>query len=473
AWRLREPDVPGDDAAEDATPEVLLRLVRDLAREVEPLIEHREQDALDLEARIQALLDEANRVEQLGEPFERVELALDRDKHRVGGRQRVERQEAERRRAVDEHVIVRLANAGERVAQPQLPVFPLDQLDPGPDQALAGWDDVEQGELQPAEDRVFGGYRTDEDVVGGALGVVLIDAEAARSVSLGVHVDDERASLCDGEARAQVDRSGRLPDPALLIGDGNDAGHALRVPAQCGGMNIGARCGRVKHRPGRGNVQEARGGVSRETAGGRVACVGPRQRSAPRARRRSGAPGELLTDFSCDPVAPRGCGLARAGASVSRETPQTAKGIVGGSTFASLSLLEPCRGLFHVKHELQLARCKPCILQHLPRPATRGVSHLGECLRRTTLPVRPERTPGHTRPPARRYMEARTRVVITGRVQGVGFRAWAVQQARTLGLRGWIRNRADGAVEAEMAGDPDAVARMRDLLAQGPPLARV
>jgi acylphosphatase len=70
-------------------------------------------------------------------------------------------------------------------------------------------------------------------------------------------------------------------------------------------------------------------------------------------------------------------------------------------------------------------------------------------------------------------MEARTRVVITGRVQGVGFRAWAVQQARTLGLRGWIRNRADGAVEAEMAGDPDAVARMRDLLAQGPPLARV
>lgn len=70
-------------------------------------------------------------------------------------------------------------------------------------------------------------------------------------------------------------------------------------------------------------------------------------------------------------------------------------------------------------------------------------------------------------------MEARTRVVITGRVQGVGFRAWAVQQARTLGLRGCIRNRADGAVEAEMAGDPDAVARMRDLLAQGPPLARV
>ncbi len=67
----------------------------------------------------------------------------------------------------------------------------------------------------------------------------------------------------------------------------------------------------------------------------------------------------------------------------------------------------------------------------------------------------------------------RRRVVITGQVQGVGFRAWAVGQALTLGVRGWIRNRADGAVEAEMAGDPDAVARLHDLLAQGPHHARV
>lgn len=67
----------------------------------------------------------------------------------------------------------------------------------------------------------------------------------------------------------------------------------------------------------------------------------------------------------------------------------------------------------------------------------------------------------------------RIRVLITGRVQGVGYRAWAVTQASKLAVRGWIRNRADGAVEAEIAGDPDAVARMRDLLAQGPPLARV
>ena len=67
----------------------------------------------------------------------------------------------------------------------------------------------------------------------------------------------------------------------------------------------------------------------------------------------------------------------------------------------------------------------------------------------------------------------RARFVVTGMVQGVGFRAWAVSQAARLELQGYIRNRADGAVEAEAAGDPDAIGRFRDLLAQGPHSAHV
>lgn len=67
----------------------------------------------------------------------------------------------------------------------------------------------------------------------------------------------------------------------------------------------------------------------------------------------------------------------------------------------------------------------------------------------------------------------RARFIVTGQVQGVGFRAWAVGQAARLDLQGYVRNRADGAVEAEAEGDPDAVARFRDLLAQGPHNARV
>jgi acylphosphatase len=65
------------------------------------------------------------------------------------------------------------------------------------------------------------------------------------------------------------------------------------------------------------------------------------------------------------------------------------------------------------------------------------------------------------------------RLRITGRVQGVGYRAWAMRQASALGLRGWVRNRLDGSVEALAIGDEDTVERMLAACRQGPFGARV
>jgi acylphosphatase len=65
------------------------------------------------------------------------------------------------------------------------------------------------------------------------------------------------------------------------------------------------------------------------------------------------------------------------------------------------------------------------------------------------------------------------RLRITGRVQGVGYRAWAVETARRLGLRGWVRNRADRSVEALVSGNEDAVAAMIEACRDGPFAARV
>lgn len=62
---------------------------------------------------------------------------------------------------------------------------------------------------------------------------------------------------------------------------------------------------------------------------------------------------------------------------------------------------------------------------------------------------------------------------ITGRVQGVGFRAWTKDQAGGLGLAGWVRNEADGAVRALIAGPEESVAQMVARLRQGPRAARV
>jgi acylphosphatase len=65
------------------------------------------------------------------------------------------------------------------------------------------------------------------------------------------------------------------------------------------------------------------------------------------------------------------------------------------------------------------------------------------------------------------------RVVVTGKVQGVWFRAWTVEEAAKRRLRGWVRNRRDGSVEALFAGDPGKVDEMVKVCHEGPPLAQV
>ncbi len=70
-------------------------------------------------------------------------------------------------------------------------------------------------------------------------------------------------------------------------------------------------------------------------------------------------------------------------------------------------------------------------------------------------------------------MALQARLTIAGRVQGVGYREWAIATARHLGLAGWVRNRADGSVEALIVGEEQAVGRMIDACRRGPALARV
>jgi acylphosphatase len=72
-------------------------------------------------------------------------------------------------------------------------------------------------------------------------------------------------------------------------------------------------------------------------------------------------------------------------------------------------------------------------------------------------------------------MESRAavRVRVTGRVQGVSFRAWVRDEAERLGLAGWVQNERDGSVTALLAGPEARLSEMVEGLWRGPPAARV
>jgi acylphosphatase len=70
-------------------------------------------------------------------------------------------------------------------------------------------------------------------------------------------------------------------------------------------------------------------------------------------------------------------------------------------------------------------------------------------------------------------MAVRVRVVVSGRVQGVFFRASCVDEAHRRGLGGWVRNLPDGGVEAVFEGEEPQVQAMIDWCGHGPPGARV
>ena len=68
---------------------------------------------------------------------------------------------------------------------------------------------------------------------------------------------------------------------------------------------------------------------------------------------------------------------------------------------------------------------------------------------------------------------AARRVRVTGEVHGVFFRAWTQDQARSLGVSGWVRNATDGSVKAHVEGEEGAIDQLIERMHDGPPGAQV
>src|SRR5688572_6583784 len=126
---LAEPHVTGNHGVEDLAGEIPLDLVTDLQRHAGAAVEHGEYDPLDNQPRIQALTNELDGFEKVRESLERVELALHRHEHAVGGHESIDREQPKRRRTVDDDVPLAAPQRSERNLQPAFTLIHPDQFD--------------------------------------------------------------------------------------------------------------------------------------------------------------------------------------------------------------------------------------------------------------------------------------------------------------------------------------------------------
>src|ERR1051326_1524177 len=212
ARALAQAHVARDDGVKQQLGKMLADLVGDLVREVVPDIEHREQDAFEMEAGVQLALDELDRLEERREPFERVVLALQRHEDGIGRGERVQREQAERRRTVEQYEIEFLLYALKNFSQARFALLERDQLDLGAGQIARRRRDEKERQLglpQNVRQRRLADQRMIKTLPGasGAL-----KAETRSAVPLRVDINQERALFRDRERGGEINGGGRLAD---------------------------------------------------------------------------------------------------------------------------------------------------------------------------------------------------------------------------------------------------------------------
>ena len=206
-------------------------LVGHLVGQLGPAVVHGEQDRRDPQRRVQVRLHQLDVAEQLAEPLQRVVLALDRDQHLVRGHHRVHREQAQRRRAVHEHVVrrellhrVRL----QRLLQAPLARDHRDELDLRAGQVDRRGHAVQVGGLGALRRGVGDADLTEEHLVHRGDAGAVVHAQRGARVPLRVEVDHEHLQPLQRQRGREVHRARRLADPALLV---RDRQHAAAVGA--------------------------------------------------------------------------------------------------------------------------------------------------------------------------------------------------------------------------------------------------
>src|SRR5262249_32161354 len=149
-----------------------------------PRVVHRRQDAFQLQVEVETLAYLVDRVQQQGDAPEAEELALQRHQYAVADGQRVDRQQTERRLAVDEDEIVVLADVTQHPRQGHLPGDLADQLDLGGRQVDVGRQQVQVGDVGLDQDVLGRHVVLHQQVVDRQVEVVRVDAQPDRQGAL-------------------------------------------------------------------------------------------------------------------------------------------------------------------------------------------------------------------------------------------------------------------------------------------------
>ena len=211
--RFGVPHGLADPRLVDELAEVLLEDLDRLARVQCPAVVHRGDDPLDADPRVQVLTHHRQRVLELDEPAQREVLALDGNDHARGGDERVDRQQAERRRCVDQDEVVLVAHLDERLFERALTSHHRGERELGAGQVDRGDGQVDLAVLDHVRDRDL----VDEHVEHRPLDRVRVHALAHGQVALRVEVDQQDAMAHLHERDTEVQRRRRLRDAALLV----------------------------------------------------------------------------------------------------------------------------------------------------------------------------------------------------------------------------------------------------------------
>ena len=244
AGSLGHPDVARDDRPEHLVRKVGPHLRGDLVGQSGAAVVHRQEHGGHVDAGVQVCPYQLDGVEQLCQPLQGVVLTLDRNEYLASRDQRVQREQAERRRAVDEHVVRwpgisgrapvdrgRGQEAVDGPAQPVLACHLRGQLDVGAGEVERGRDAGQGGSELGRPCHVGDGHAAEQDLVGGRRTDGMRDAECCTGVSLRVAVDDTHAKPVHRQRCGQIDRAGGLADSTFLVGHREHPGRSRRGPA--------------------------------------------------------------------------------------------------------------------------------------------------------------------------------------------------------------------------------------------------